>query len=103
MKYINYYTYWEHYAQGDTNYVYDAMVMYPEEKGQEPVKTEAYYAVQAMNAELKKFDHVFLKYDWEGTMAVVPEGKTESTLLACVKDYTSRVMMEPNSRERRFP
>lgn len=89
MKYINYYTYWEHYAQGDTNYVYDAMVMYPEEKGQEPIKTEAYYAVQAMNAELKKFDHVFLKYDWEGTMAVVPEGKTESTLLACVKDYTS--------------
>lgn len=89
MKYINYYTYWEHYAQGDTGYVYDAMVMYPEKSGQEAVKTDTYYAVQAMNQELKKFDHVFLKYDWEGTMAVVPEGKTESLLLACVNDYTS--------------
>lgn len=89
MKYINYYSYWEHYAQGDSSYVYDAMVMYPEKKGQEAVKTDAYYAVQAMNQELKKFDHVFLKYDWEGTMAVAPEGKSKSTLLACVKDYTS--------------
>lgn len=89
MKYINYYTYWEHYAQGDSGYVYDAMVMYPEENGQEAVKTDAYYAVQAMNQELKKFDHVFMKYDWEGTMAVAPEGKAKSALLACVKDYTS--------------
>ncbi len=89
MKYLNYYTYWEHYAQGDKNYVYDAMVMYPKEKGQEAIKTDTYYAVQAMNQELKKFDHVFLKFDWEGTMAVVPEGKAKSTLLSCVRDYSS--------------
>ena len=77
-----------YHPHGDA-YVYDAMVMYPEKNGQEAVKTDTYYAVQAMNQELKKFDHVFLKFDWEGTMAVVPEGKSESLLLACVNDYTS--------------
>ena len=89
MKYINYYTYWEHYTQGDSGYVYDAMVMYPEQNGQPAVKTDTYYAVQAMNQELKKFDHVFLKFDWEGTTAVTAEGQTKSALLSCVKDYSS--------------
>lgn len=88
-KYISYYTYWEHIIQAPNSYVYKAMVMYPEELGGKPIKTDIYYAVQAMNEELKKFDHVFLKYDWDGCMAVTAEGKEPSLMLACVEDYES--------------
>lgn len=88
-KYITYYTYWEHKLQYPGGYVFDAMVMYPNEVGGEPVKTDIYYAVQAMNEELKKFDHVFLKFDWQGCMAVAAEGKEMSTLLLCVEPYES--------------
>lgn len=99
MKYINYYTYWEHYAQSDATYIYSAMVDYPEKNGQEPIKTKTYYAVKEMNEELKKFDHVFLKYDWEGTMAVTAKNRAKSTLLACVDDYSSPRIKSAESKE----
>lgn len=99
MKYINYYTYWEHRNQGPHNYFYDCMVMYPEKKGEKPIKTDTYYAVQAMNQELKKFDHVFLKYDWEGCLAVPAEGKDASALLSYVKEYESPRIKEVTSTE----
>ncbi len=98
-KYIAYYTYWEHLIQSPVSSVYDAMVMYPEELGGKPVKTDCYYAVQAMNEELKKFDHVFLKFDWEGCMAVTPEGKEPSAMLACVEDYESPRIKEVSATE----
>lgn len=89
-KTIAYYTYWEHGIQSPSSYVYDAMVMYPDTLDGKPIKTDTYYAVQAMNQELKKFDHVFLKYDWEGCMPVTPEGKDKSLLLSNVAEYKSQ-------------
>ena len=87
MKYVNYYTYWQHWSDGDGGIHYSAMMNYPENKGEAPIKTDAYYAVKEVNLEVKKFDHVFLNYDWQGTMQVVPEGKKASTVLAHVGDY----------------
>lgn len=98
-KYINYYTYWEHWSQGDNSYVYDSMVMYPEKNGQEAVKTDTYYAVQTVNKEISKFDHVFLKYDWQGSIAVVPVPDEMSAMLSCVKDYTSPRIKEVKSTD----
>ncbi len=89
-KSIAYYTYWEHRTQTSTgHYVFDAMVMYPDNPGEEPLKTDTYYAVQAMNQELKKFDQVFLQYDWEGSMAVTAKNKEMSTMLSHVGEYDS--------------
>lgn len=87
MKYVSYYTYWQHWSDGPGSIHYSAMVNYPKENGGEPVKTDAYYAVKDVNLEVKKFDHVFLNYDWQGTMQVVPEGKTASAVLSQVGGY----------------
>lgn len=87
MKSISYYTYWQHWIDSDALVHYSAMVDYPEEEGGEPIKTAAYYAVKEVNWEVRKFDHVFMNYDWEGTMQVVPEGKTASEVLKLVGDY----------------
>ena len=89
MKYVNYYTYWQHWANNDTFTSYSAMVNYPEEKGGEPIKTDAYYAVKEANAEIQKFDHVFLSFDWEGTMALTAEGKKKSVGLQSAGNYES--------------
>lgn len=89
FKAINYYTYWQHWQNTDEFTIYSAMVNYPEENGQEAVKTDAYYAVKEANEELKKFDHVFLSFDWEGTMALTDEDKTMSNLLKQAGDYQS--------------
>lgn len=89
MKAINYYTYWQHWQNTDTFTIYSAMVNYPEKNGQEAVKTEAYYAVKEANEEIKKFDHVFLNFDWEGTMALTDEDKTMSNLLKQAGNYES--------------
>lgn len=89
MKYINYFTYWQHWAPRESEAFYTAMVMYPEENGQEPIKTDAYYAVKEANEEIKKFDHVFLNFDWEGTMALTAEGKNLSTGLKMAGEYVA--------------
>ena len=89
MKDIAYFTYWEHWMEGNAEAHYSAMVMYPEKAGGEPIKTDAYYAVKAANEEIKKFDHVFLRYDWEGTMALTKEGVEMSDALKYAGDYQS--------------
>lgn len=95
MKSIGYYTYWEHYTQCDYSSQYSAMLMYPKKADGspdvdgEPVKTPAYYVVKEMNEELKKFDHVFMRFNWEGTMAVIPEGRTASKIISHVEPYQS--------------
>ena len=99
MKYITYFTYWEHWNAGDVEDFYGAMVLYPEKNGQEPIKTEAYYAVKAVNEEIKKFDHVFLNFDWEGTMAVTKEDEPKSPLLAQAGKYTSPRIKSVTSTE----
>lgn len=84
-----YFTYWQHRIVGDKEDFYTAMVNFPADNNSEPIKTDAYYAVKDANAEIKKFDHVYLNYDWEGTMALTKEGKTLSSALAMAGDYQS--------------
>ncbi len=89
VKEFGYFTYWVHWGNPDPKgeTFYDAMVMPPEKSGEPGIKTDAYYAVQAMNKELDKFDHVIINFNWQGTMAVVPEGKVKSPLLSKIGDY----------------
>ncbi len=89
VKEFGYFTYWLHWGNPDfaAETFYDAMVMPPEKSGGPGVKTDTYYAVQAMNQELDKFDHVMLNFNWQGTMAVAPEGKTKSGVLSAIADY----------------
>jgi hypothetical protein len=89
MKNLSYYTYWEHIRQSETQDVYGAMVMYPEKNGQEAVKTPIYYAVQEVNQEIKNFDHIYMRYNWQGTIAVPKTGASKSELLSGVSNYTS--------------
>lgn len=70
MKTLNYFTYWEHYAQSTDEYFTSAMVLYPENGGAQSVKTDLYYAVKDVNTEIKKFDHVLSDFDWKGTIDV---------------------------------
>lgn len=81
MKSINYYTYWTHWTESARAIDSSAMVNYPATSDGEPVKTNAYYAVKAINQEIKKFDHVFLEFDWQGTMALAPAHATMSEVL----------------------
>lgn len=88
-KEINYFTYWEHWSSSETEEFYTAMINYPESADGEPVKTDAYYAVKEANAEIKKFDHVIMNFDWEGTFALTGEGKSMSMGLQLAGNYES--------------
>lgn len=81
MKSVNYYSYWTHWNEAARDIDCSAMVNYPI-NGAEGVKTAAYYAVKAVNQEIKKFDHVFLNFDWKGTMALAPTGAEMSDVLS---------------------
>lgn len=91
MKEIGYFTYWQHWNTKHPEVTgedyYSAMVMYPEENGQESVKTDAYYAVQDINMEVKKFDHVLMNFEWQGTMAV--QKSDPYGTLKYISDYTA--------------
>lgn len=89
MKYLTYFTYWEHINSGYAEEFYTSMVMYPEKAGGKPVKTDAYYAVKEVNEEIKKFDHVFMKYDWLGTMNLTGENAQKSLMLSQAGNYVS--------------
>lgn len=101
VKEFGYFTYWLHWGTTDptAETFYDAMVMPPETNGGPGVKTDAYYAVQAMNQELEKFDHVMLNFDWQETMAVAPEGQTKSMVLSKVSDYKNERVKEVSVSE----
>ena len=73
MKYLFYYTYAPHRLQFDTHYYTVTMIEYDE--NQKIVETDTYRAVQAVNKDILKFDHVFLDYDWQGTIAISKENK----------------------------
>lgn len=88
-KTIGYFTYWLHWAGASHEVFYDAMVMPPKQSGEAGVKTDAYYAVQALNNEITKFDHVLMNYNWQGTTAFAPEGKQQSQLLSTVGKYNA--------------
>ena len=86
---FSYFTYWEMRDLLPTEEFYGAMINYPTDGTQNPVKTEAYYAVKEANAEIKKFDHVYLNYKWQGTMALTAEGKKLGDALSMAGDYDS--------------
>ncbi len=88
-KTLSYFTYWLHWGGTENEVFYDSMVMPPEVSGGEGVKTDCYYAVQAVNQELKKFDHVLMNFDWQGTVAVTAGKNLKSGLLGGVVDYTN--------------
>ncbi len=99
-KTIGYFTYWQHRTEGHphiTESFYDGMVMYPEKNGQPSVKTDAYYAVKAANLEVKKFDHVLMNFDWEGTMAL--KGGDKFNTLSYISDYRSPRIASATSTE----
>ena len=101
VKEIGYFTYWQHWGAPDLQVetFYDAMVMAPEKSGEPGIKTDTYYAVQAMNKELDKFDHVIANFNWQGTMAVVPKGKVESPLLSKIGDYKNERIKSVSASE----
>lgn len=97
-KTIGYFTYWQHRSEGHphiTEGFYDAMVMYPEDNGMEAVKTPAYYAVQAANLEVQKFDHVLLNYEWQGTTALKVEDKFKQ--MDYIADYKAPRILEASA------
>lgn len=72
IKEIDYFTYWEHRTQGNTQgeaqgeVHYASMVKYPADPnadGAESVATDVYGYVQEANEEIKKIDHVFMDFD----------------------------------------
>lgn len=85
MKYLNYYTYAPHFQQSEKHYYAGSMIMY--DANQNPIETDSYRAVQKVNREILNFDHVFLNYDWQGTIAV--SKKNADGLMTNLPTYTS--------------
>lgn len=99
-KTIGYFTYWQHRSEGHPQInegFYDGMVMYPEDNGMEAVKTDAYYAVQAANKEVKKFDHVLLNFDWQGTTALSVTDEFET--LSYIAKYQAPRILEASATQ----
>ena len=86
---FSYFTYWQFRDLMPTEEFYGAMIDYPTDGTQNAVKTDAYYAVKEANGEIKKFDHVYLNYKWEGTMALTEQGKKLNTALSMAGEYQS--------------
>lgn len=89
MKRLGYYTYWEHFSQSTKDRFTSAMVVWddrfdPDSKAH---KTETYYAVQKVNQEILKFDHVYMNFDWQGTQVL--REKDSAGLLTPIPDYES--------------
>ena len=51
------------------------------------METDVYRAVAAVNNEINQFDHVFMEYDWLGTMAL--KGGNKDKLYDNLNAYTS--------------
>ena len=70
VKRLGYYTFWTHYDTGGAAEQKNTMVVYDlaEESGYR--KTEIYQAVKEVNREILAFDHVFLRFDWQGCRVI---------------------------------
>lgn len=99
FKNFMYFTYWQHKVNSDAEMFYSAMVNFPTDGTQNAVKSDAYYAVKAANEEIKKFDHVYLNFDWEGTFALTGEGKTMSNGLKQAGAYESPRIKEATATD----
>ena len=49
-------------------------------------RTQHYYDCQKINREILAMDHVYLNYDWEGTMLVLGEGNKKNKCFSMVKN-----------------
>ena len=89
MKRLGYYTYWEHFSQSTKSSFTSAMVVWYDRFNPDSLahKTETYYAVQTVNREILKFDHVYMNFDWQGTQVL--REKDSAGLLAPIPDYES--------------
>lgn len=69
-KRLGYYTFWPHYIVGPNVVHQSAMVVFEpsEEKGYRT--TEIYDSVKAVHQEILAFDHVFLRFQWQGCQVV---------------------------------
>ena len=86
---FSYFTYWQHRPTAEEIDFYSAMIDEPGDESPQPTKTDTYYVVKEANAEIKKFDHVYLNFDWEGTMALTTKGEKLSTVIQMAGDYKS--------------
>ncbi len=98
MKSISYYTYWEHHTQNNSEIYTSAMVLYPDDPeaaDAEGVETDVYRAVAAVNNEINQFDHVFMEYDWRGTMAL--KGSNKDKMYDDLNSYSSDRIVSANA------
>lgn len=67
---IGYYTFWPHYNLGSSTAQPNAMLVYDpsEEKGYRV--TEIYDVVKEVHQEILAFDHVFLRFRWQGCQVI---------------------------------
>lgn len=70
VKRIGYFTFWQHYNEGDAEVFPTAMVVYDEAEEDGYRKTSIYDAVKKVNNQIRMFDHVFLRFDWKGCRVV---------------------------------
>lgn len=92
---IGYYTFWTHYNQVPGLVYPKAMVVYDpsDEKGYRT--TEIYDAVKEVNQEILEFDHVFLRFKWQGCRVIRTSRDRNIRLVkggyeqGCLKDIKS--------------
>lgn len=68
-KRLDYFTYWEPFAQTDAETFTDAAVMW-DETGSGYHYTDMYDYMKEVNTEIKRFDDVFLRFGWLGTRGI---------------------------------
>ena len=95
MKYLNYFTYSPHQEQSAKHYYMGSMIEYDAQGN--VIETDTYRAVQAVNREILKFDHVFLDYDWQGTVSL--QGTDADGMMAGLTSYTSDRIITSTSTE----
>lgn len=82
---IGYYTFWPHYNTGSHGRQPNAMLVFEpsEEKGYRT--TEIYDAVKEVHQEILAFDHVFLRFKWQGCQKI--EIGNDENIQYVVADY----------------
>lgn len=67
---LGYYTFWTHYSLGSSGRERKAMIVFDPSDERGFRTTEIYDAVKAVNQEILQFDHVFLRFKWQGCRVV---------------------------------
>ena len=94
VRRIGWFTFWQHYSEGDNEAFPNAMVVYDPAEEQGYRRTEIYHAVAAVNREIVAFDHVFLRFQWQGCQVVRKSREQNIRLvkggysLSCLKKIT---------------